>query len=1466
MWLSNGTTQTWITFDLGSVQTITGFHLWNYNESAAGDFSRGVKTAGMYVGNSLLAQNSSYAAGGAAWGTLAQNFTFNEANGLTTYAGSDYSFTTPVTTRYLQIYATSNFGGDLYTGIAEIGFYGAGGLPSTSPVQLASGANLDLAGNSQTVASLADGTGGGGAVINSATGTPVTLTLSASSGSTSFSGTISDSGSANAISLLKSGASTQTLAGVNSYSGTTTVAGGTLTIGTGSLGSAGNVTFTGGTLRYASGNTQTIASRIKNSTAAVTIDTNGNNVVFPSPLDASNSGGLTKAGAGTLSLGGTSAYSGTTIVSGGTLKLGGSYIVPTADSSQSDYTPDGRLAIHAIDGTGMSATASPAATTTSTIPGGTMWLSNNTSQTWITFDLGSVQTLTGFHLWNYNESTSGLFARARGIKTAGVYVGSSLLAGGSSYASAGPAWGTLAQNITLNAANGLSTYAGNDYSFASPVTTRYIQLYVTGNFAGSNSYTGISEIGFYNNTGNLPSTTAVQIATGATLDLSGNSQTVASLADGIGGGGSIINNASALPATLTLNPASGSTTFSGAISDNGVANAISLVQAGAGTQVLAGNNTYTGTTTINAGTLQIGGAGVLGGGNYSAAISNSGALVFSTSASQTLSGAISGGGSLSQQGSGTLTLTAANNYNGATTVSGGVLVLDHSGANLGALSATAVSIGAGGTLRIKGNTGIASGGSLATTASGAQISLLDGAINTFSVGGGITFAAGSVLSLDIGATSGMNDQIAASGTASIGGVGMINIAGATITSGNYTVATASGGFTPGGGDFAIGTHPNGHFSFSFTNSTATAEILTITAPPFAATTYWTGTASAAAADAANNWSTGSSNSNWSTDSAGAHDANQVPGGITDVVFAASNAVPSSGGTLTTQLDGGFTIKGLTIAVPTMSPTQVTSTVINPNGNPLTLGADGLTLAATSRSSATIGGGSIALGGSQNWANNHATLGLTVNANIAASSGATTLTLNGTGAGGVTLSGAISDGGGTLALVVNQAGVTLLSGTNTYSGGTTVSSGTLRLGSSASLPSGGPVAVNGTLDLNTYSPSVGALSGSGTIDTLAGGTPTLTLGASNSSGTFAGTLQNSAGTLALLKAGSGNISLTGTSTYSGGTTIGAGILGVNADAALGASSSGVTFSGNSTLQAVADNILLGASRGLTINNGVVGTIDTQSFTTTVAGVIGGGGGLAKAGSGTLILTGSKNYSGGTTVNVGSLQLGDGASSIGSVSGNIVNNATVNFANPSAQTFSGAVSGGGTFQKSGAGTLLLTGINTYTGPSVISGGVLRVTALGSSNVAIANGSFEAPTQTTFQYYTAMTTAQQQAFVWTAGGNASVGGPAIVRTGWGYSTPYPDGGQVVSIQKDASISQTVNFPTAGTYQLFWAAELRPGYVSNPINVQLDGSTINTFNDINQANWTSYGLVFNVATARQSHDRIRGDRHRQRSNGRLG
>ena len=99
---------------------------------------------------------------------------------------------------------------------------------------------------------------------------------------------------------------------------------------------------------------------------------------------------------------------------------------------------------------------------------------------------------------------------------------------------------------------------------------------------------------------------------------------------------------------------------------------------------LAATNTYTGNTAIlspGPGTLMITGAGLLGGatGNYAGNITNNGTFIYNSSAAQTLSGVISGSGSLTQNGTGQLTLTAANTYTGGTTNASGTLIVNGAG-------------------------------------------------------------------------------------------------------------------------------------------------------------------------------------------------------------------------------------------------------------------------------------------------------------------------------------------------------------------------------------------------------------------------------------------------------------------------------------------------------------------------------------------------------------------------------------------------------------------------------------------------------------------------------------------------------------------------------------------------------------------------------------------------------------------
>ena len=140
--------------------------------------------------------------------------------------------------------------------------------------------------------------------------------------------------------------------------------------------------------------------------------------------------------------------------------------------------------------------------------------------------------------------------------------------------------------------------------------------------------------------GPLPVTTPVQLAAGAVLDLGGANQVVASLS-GLSGSSGTVTNGSPAPATLTLTPTGGTTTFSGVVQDG--AGTVALVISGTATQVLAGSDTYSGGTTLSAGRLGINNAAALGSGPLTISggtIGNasSGAITLSSNNAQTWSG------------------------------------------------------------------------------------------------------------------------------------------------------------------------------------------------------------------------------------------------------------------------------------------------------------------------------------------------------------------------------------------------------------------------------------------------------------------------------------------------------------------------------------------------------------------------------------------------------------------------------------------------------------------------------------------------------------------------------------------------------------------------------------------------------------------------------------------------------------
>jgi autotransporter-associated beta strand protein len=109
-------------------------------------------------------------------------------------------------------------------------------------------------------------------------------------------------------------------------------------------------------------------------------------------------------------------------------------------------------------------------------------------------------------------------------------------------------------------------------------------------------------------------------------------------------------------------------------------------------------------------------------------------------------------------------------------------------------------------------------------------------------------------------------------------------------------------------------------------------------------------------------------------------------------------------------------------------------------------------------------------------------------------------------------------------------------------------------------------------------------------------------------------------------------------------------------------------------------------------------------------------LIKYGIGTLTIAGDATYTGGTTINAGTLQLGNGGTS-GSILGNVLNNGVFAINRSDTFTFGGVISGTGAFAQIGPGTTVLTAANTYSGGTLINGGVLAVAA--DANLGAAAG---------------------------------------------------------------------------------------------------------------------------------------------------
>ena len=742
---------------------------------------------------------------------------------------------------------------------------------------------------------------------------------------------------------------------------------------------------------------------------------------------------------------------------------------------------------------------------------------------------------------------------------------------------------------------------------------------------------------------------------------------------GVLGAGDITNNAS-LVFSRTDN-----LTVASVISGTG-----NVVQQGTGTLTLTGNNTYSGTTTISTGTLQVGNFGTTSTGTLGTGdVVNEASLVFYRRGTVTVPNAISGeNGTVTQQGYGKLILTGTNTYKGNT-----VIIPTE-------WSPCTIEIGDGGTLESR--TVTSSGGY--SSCAHLVFNCVDGLTvnNVIAGGGNVTIATGSILRVGNSSEAcGLPNGTTGTGTVTVSGT--LDLNGFSPTVGNL----AGSGTVTSNGDNVSTLHVGGGNTDSTFPGVIEDGLVAV-----ALTKVGTGTVTLTGTNTYSGRTTISTGTlqvgNFGTTSTGTLGTGDVVNEASLVFYrrgtvTVPNAISGENGTVTQQgygkliLTGTNTYKGNTVIIPTeWSPCTIEI-------------GDGGTL--ESRTVTSSGGYSSCAHLVFNCVD-----GLTV------CSATSKVTVIQQGAGELTLTGDISDS----ASVIQQgAGVLTLTGNNTYTGTTTIDTGTtLEVGHTNALGTG-TVTVNGRLDLHGYSVTLGGLKGSSsglvTSSTTGPEASVVTVGGNGQTTTFSGVIENGSRTVALTKVGTGTLTLAGNNAYSGATTISAGALVLTGDN--GQCGGAITILAG-TLQ-VGNNTTTGA---ITLTGGTL--LFKRQGTVNVPNVISGSGALTQQGyngADTLVLTGDNtNYSGTVTISTGALQVGPSGTDHTLGSGSVVNNSSLVFNCATPVTVGNVISGSGSLTQQGTGALTLTRNNTYTGTTTIDTGttleVGHTNALGTGTVTV------------------------------------------------------------------------------------------------------------------------------------------------------
>lgn len=753
---------------------------------------------------------------------------------------------------------------------------------------------------------------------------------------------------------------------------------------------------------------------------------------------------------------------------------------------------------------------------------------------------------------------------------------------------------------------------------------------------------------------------------------------------------------------VTLNTSPTVTVDGGTLTVGGaIAGGYGLTKAGAGTMVFAGAGTFIGPLTIAAGRLQIGDGGSTG--SVTSDIVNHASLVFNRSGALAYAGAISGVGSVTQSGDGTVILSGNNSYSGGTTVAAGLLRFNAVG-SLPDVGLITVDIGG-----YVGANSDAWGSDLQT----GFLAKLDAA----DCQGVIGLESDTAIPIDMsafGPNARLGSAVASTFTGTLtpkanvyrvgGGGGSLTIGSnlADVAGATSLEMGTSGNLAPG----MVLLTGNNSYSGGTMLAAGTLDIqadgsLGATSGPV----HFTGSAT-------------------------------LQTGATIVVLGSQrNIILGSGaiGSFDTQ-DNIMLVAGAVDGDGTLEKTGTgTLYLVNPGntyrgGTILTAGQ--LAVSEDGNLGGSTGaihfaGGILQIYGTQittidghpvNWDTFDGGFHVVDPAHI------------------VTIGQTIGGGGNLTKL---GPGTLVLENANTFTGVTSIGDGTLALGNPLALQGSTLDASGaGTLDVGTATAiTLGGLQGSNvfSLENNLGAAIAVSVGNSGSDTTFAGVLR---GKGSLVKVGAGKLTLSNVdSDYSGGTTLGAGTLNINADGALGAAGP-LGFTGDATLQAAAP-LNLGEDRTVSLGPGVTGTFDTQSHAVSIAGPIVGEGNLSKRGAGILTLAGTNTYSGDTVVNEGILSvdsgsrlgtgaavsLGGGTLRIAGTTGFITTKSltvagasTVDVSNPAGAVWAGNIDGNARLTKTGSGTLTLNGLANLT----TSEGSLLV---GGGTVVVPTGSVEA-----------------------------------------------------------------------------------------------------------------------------------------------